>query len=34
MCIRDSPGDELYPAQFQRLEITKTIFLRNEAVRG
>lgn len=28
------PGSALYPAQFQRLEVTKTIFLRNEAVRG
>jgi type IV pilus assembly protein PilW len=24
------PGDELYPAEFQRLEVTKTIFLRNQ----
>jgi type IV pilus assembly protein PilW len=24
------PGDELYPSQFQRLEVTKTVFLRNQ----
>jgi type IV pilus assembly protein PilW len=24
------PGDDLYPSQFQRLEVTKTVFLRNQ----